>query len=80
MIPAELNRPVFAKDRVRFVGDIVAAVVAETRAQAVDAAEAIVVDYDLLPVVTSVVGGAGSGRARDLPGSRLERVLHHHVR
>jgi carbon-monoxide dehydrogenase large subunit len=53
MIPAELNRPVFAKDRVRFVGDIVAAVVAETRPQAVDAAEAIEVEYDRLPVVTS---------------------------
>ena len=39
MMPAEVNRPIFATDRVRFVGDIVAAVVAETRAQAVDAAE-----------------------------------------
>ena len=46
MMPAEVNRPIFAKDTVRFVGDIVAAVVAETREQAADAAEAIVVDYD----------------------------------
>jgi len=53
LMPAVLNRPVFATDRVRFVGDIVAAVVAETRAQAVDAADAVVVDYDPLPVVTS---------------------------
>jgi aerobic carbon-monoxide dehydrogenase large subunit len=45
-----MNRPPFATDRVRFVGDIVAAVVAETRAQATDAAEAIVVDIDPLPV------------------------------
>src|SRR5437763_6890673 len=30
MLPPSLNRPVFAKDRVRFVGDIVAGVVAET--------------------------------------------------
>src|SRR5262245_41107824 len=30
MMPPELNRPVFADERVRFVGDIVAAVVAET--------------------------------------------------
>ena len=35
----------------RFVGDIVAVVVAETRAQAVDAAEAVIVDYDPLPAV-----------------------------
>ena len=36
---------------VRFVGDPVALVVAETRAQAVDAAELVDVDYDLLDVV-----------------------------
>jgi carbon-monoxide dehydrogenase large subunit len=53
MLPAELNRPIFANDRVRFVGDIVAAIVAETRQQAVDAADAVIVDYDPLPAVTS---------------------------
>ncbi|MFA5884935.1 MAG: xanthine dehydrogenase family protein molybdopterin-binding subunit [Acidimicrobiia bacterium] len=51
MLPPAFNRPSLAKGRVRFVGDIVAAVVAETRAQAVDAAEAVIVDYDPLPVV-----------------------------
>lgn len=40
-----------AKDKVRFIGDAVAAVVAETRSQAYDALEAIQVDYELLPVV-----------------------------
>ena len=45
------SRPLFASERVRQVGDIVAAVVAETRGQAVDAAEMIFVDYDDLPVV-----------------------------
>ncbi|HEX2850994.1 MAG TPA: xanthine dehydrogenase family protein molybdopterin-binding subunit [Acidimicrobiales bacterium] len=53
LLPPEFNRPVFARDRVRFVGDIVAAVVAETAGQAVDAAESIVVDIDPLPAVTS---------------------------
>src|SRR2546423_2479193 len=53
MMPETLNRPVFAKDRVRFVGDIVAAVVAESRAQAVDAVERVVVEYDALPSVTN---------------------------
>lgn len=48
---AEWSRPIFASDRVRLVGDIVAAVVAETREQAVDAAEAIYVDYEDLDVV-----------------------------
>src|SRR5262245_33395125 len=53
MMPAEVNRPMFAKDTVRFVGDIVAAVVAETREQPIDAAEAVTVDYDPLPAVTT---------------------------
>src|ERR1019366_8400730 len=53
MITESMNRPPFARDRVRFVGDIVAAVVAETRAQATDAVEAVVVDIDPLPVVIS---------------------------
>src|SRR4029079_2551511 len=46
-----VTRPALAQDRVRFVGDIVAVVVAETRAQAVDAAEAVIIDYDPLPAV-----------------------------
>ncbi len=52
-MPETLNLPVFATDKVRFVGDVVAAVVAETRAQAVDAAERVVVEYDQLPSVTT---------------------------
>jgi len=52
-MPETLNRPVFATDKVRFVGDVVVAVVAETRAQAVDAVERVVVEYDPLPSVTS---------------------------
>jgi carbon-monoxide dehydrogenase large subunit len=51
MLPATFNRPVFATDRVRFVGDVVAAIVAETGPQAVDAAETVVVDIDPLPVL-----------------------------
>ena len=45
-------RPPLATDRVRFVGEAVAAVVAETRGQAVDAADEVIVDIDpLAPVV-----------------------------
>jgi carbon-monoxide dehydrogenase large subunit len=44
-------RPAFAAERVRHVGDIVAAVVAETRYAAELAAEAIAVDYAPLPCV-----------------------------
>ncbi len=40
-------------DRVRFVGDIVAVVVAATRQQAIDAAEAVWLDVDPLPVAVT---------------------------
>ena len=51
MMPPVFNRPMFCSDRVRFVGDIVAAVVAETRTQAVDAAETVFATIDPLPAV-----------------------------
>jgi len=38
-------------DKVRHVGEAVAMVVAETAAQALDAAEAVEIEYELLPVV-----------------------------
>src|ERR687894_714301 len=51
---AEESPPVWpiARDTVRWVGEAVAAVVAESRYQAEDAAEAVEVDYDVLPSVT----------------------------
>ena len=45
-------RPAFPTDKVRFVGDPVAIVVAETPDQARDAAEAVALDIDPLPAVT----------------------------
>ncbi|KAA0576570.1 xanthine dehydrogenase family protein molybdopterin-binding subunit [Azospirillum sp. B21] len=51
-----------ARDRVRYVGDAVAVVIAETREQARDAAEMVVVDYEEMPAVGSstraIAGGA----------------------
>ena len=47
----EVHREVMAETRVRYVGQEVALVVAETVAQAQDAAEKIMVDYHDLPVV-----------------------------
>ncbi|MET0879865.1 MAG: xanthine dehydrogenase family protein molybdopterin-binding subunit, partial [Tardiphaga sp.] len=44
-------RPALATDKVRFVGDPVAFVVADTLLQAKDAAEAVEVDIDALPAV-----------------------------
>ncbi len=53
MMPATLNRPIFAKDVVRFVGDIVAAVVATSKSAAADAAEAVVVEYETLKAIVT---------------------------
>jgi carbon-monoxide dehydrogenase large subunit len=50
-MPESMVRPLLARDVVRFVGEPVAAVVADHRAQAVDAADAVVVDYEPLPAV-----------------------------
>ena len=52
---SEMKKPAryaLASDKVRYVGDPVAFVVAETAAQARDAAEAVVLDIDPLPAVT----------------------------
>jgi aerobic carbon-monoxide dehydrogenase large subunit len=45
-------RPALATDKVRFVGDPVACVIAETAIQAKEAAEAIALDIEPLPAVT----------------------------
>jgi carbon-monoxide dehydrogenase large subunit len=53
--------PALVKDRVRWVGDYVAFVVAETLHQAADAAELIEVDYEPLPAATSTAAAAQPG-------------------
>jgi len=50
-----------ATDRVRFVGEAVAIVVAETKGQARDAAEAVAVTYRELPAVTDAVAALQDG-------------------
>ena len=56
--------PILAEDRVRWVGDGVAFIVAETVAQALDAAEMISVDYEELPAVTSTAEAPKPGAPR----------------
>ncbi len=50
-----------AQGRVRYVGDPVAVVVAETAVQARDAAEAVLLDIDALPTVTAARAAARPG-------------------
>jgi aerobic carbon-monoxide dehydrogenase large subunit len=48
-------------DRARYVGEALAVVVAETRGQAEDAADAVMIDYDPLPSVTDTNKAAAAG-------------------
>ena len=75
---AQCLRPPLAVDKVRFVGDIVAVVVAETRAAAADAAEAVVVDYDPLPAVVDMEDALGPGAPLQFEalGSNLAAAIH----
>jgi carbon-monoxide dehydrogenase large subunit len=57
----QTNRTALMSDKVRYVGDPVAFVVAETLAQARDAAEAVVLDIEPLPAVTSAEEAAKLG-------------------
>jgi len=73
MLPPAFNRPPLADGVVRFVGDIVAVVVAETRTQAIDAVDAVIVDYEPLPVVVDPEAALAEGAPLLFPehGSNL---------
>src|SRR5271165_996119 len=65
-------RYALATGKVRYVGDPIAAVVAETAAEAKDAAEAVFVDIDPLPAVTTAQEAAAPGAPLlydDVPGN-----------
>jgi carbon-monoxide dehydrogenase large subunit len=65
-------RPSMPSDKVRFVGDPIAVVIAKTVAQAKDAAEAVEVDIETLPSVTQASEAAKPGAPQlydDVPGN-----------
>jgi len=67
-------RPALATERVRWVGDPVACVVAETAWQAKDAAEAVILDIDPLPAVTTASDADRSDAAQlydEIPGNLI---------
>lgn len=80
VLPAGIRRSALAGDFVRFVGEPIVAVVAETRAQAVDAVEAVIVDIEpMTPVVDPEAAcsgdvllfpGHGSNVVVELPAGR----------
>src|SRR5205085_184219 len=69
---ADPHRHALANERVRFVGELVALIVADTEWQAQDAIEKIVVEYRELPVVTDAVAALAPNASKvheGLPGN-----------
>jgi carbon-monoxide dehydrogenase large subunit len=74
--PHQPPRFVLARDKARKVGEAVAAVLADDRYQAADAAEAVVVDYEPLPAVTDPEAALEPGAPQlwdDFPGNAIVR-------
>ena len=55
------GREILARETVRYVGESIALVVAETLGEALDAAEAVFPDYEPLPAVTDVEASVADG-------------------
>ena len=72
--PDAMARPVLAAEVVRFLGEAVAVVVAETRAQALDAAEAVEVDYEPLPVLTDPLAALDEDAPRLFEAGNLAKA------
>ena len=81
-------QPVIAHDKVRYVGEPIAVVVADTPAQAQDAVDAITVDIEPLPAVTdwsagqcaltvTAVKGDADAAFQNAPYTRKERLRTH---
>jgi aerobic carbon-monoxide dehydrogenase large subunit len=63
------------QDRVRYVGDPIALVIADTLAQAEDAAELVRVEYDPLPSVTSTAEAVGGPAVWDECADNVSNVF-----
>jgi carbon-monoxide dehydrogenase large subunit len=61
MAPSAMGRPPLARGTVRFVGEPVAVVLAETQEQATDAAGEVIIDYDPLPAVADAEAALADG-------------------
>ena len=64
--------PLLAEGKVRYVGEPVALIIAETRMRALDAADRVVVDYAPLPAMTSATAARAAGSPEispEVPGN-----------
>ena len=71
-------RATLARERVRHVGDPIAFVVAETRAQARDAADAVFVDINPLPAVSDPLAAVAAGAPQIWPEAPGNIALDFH--
>ena len=72
-------RRALAHERVRFVGEAVAAIVAESREAAIEARDAVFVDYEDLPAVVDTVDALADGAPLvfdEAPGNIAARMRH----
>jgi carbon-monoxide dehydrogenase large subunit len=69
---AFVPQPLLAEDKVRYVGEPIALILAESRDQALDAVERVRVDYTPLPAVTTATAGRAPGApllSPEVPGN-----------
>src|SRR5271169_1684983 len=71
--------PALAQGKVRYVGDHVAVAIADTYAQARDAAEKITVDYSGLPAAVDTATAANPGQPQIHDGAPNNTVFNWHV-
>ena len=67
------SMPILARDRIRYAGEPVALVVAETSLQATDAIEAVEIDYEVLPAATRIEHALEAG-AEAIWGERADNI------
>lgn len=70
------QQPVIARDEVKYLGEIVAVVFAETRAQAEAARALIKVDYEVLPALLDPLQTVRPGSPRVHP-DKPDNIVHH---
>lgn len=75
-VPHVPDRPILAKDVVRYVGEPVAVVVAETMGQARDASELIEVEYDERPAVADMPSALADGAPQLFDGVKGNLLVH----
>lgn len=80
MLNQLLTRPVLARGRVRYVGDPIVAVVADTRAAAVDAAELVIVEIESLPAIIDPRDALSENSIQLFPhvGTNIAMHAEHH--